>query len=146
MRRPSRRRFHGLRGELVEHYIEIPDLAQEATKSFRNAEVSASGMSPTPASCHTATRQLAAGVSKLAMARCLAQESYASSTRRDAEIEEIQMFLPPTNLDAVVDIARDAKAAIERCYDRAGAVAAFVPSPQEPFRPLPDAGGGLVEF
>lgn len=141
-------RYPGLRGEPVEHYIEIGDLAASASKHLEDAVLAAGHVEPKPDQCTAGMRHLVAGVSKLAMARCLADESDPGrlQTAQRAEVEEIHTFVPPVSLDAIILGARRAKQVVEACYDRVGAVATYVPPPREPVRPLPEPEGGLIEF
>ena len=119
----KRRRWRGLAGRPVEHFVELPAMAEAAGRSFDEAIYDATASSvPTLNACASALRALAKGVGYMAGVKCLGDETAIERLHGDerVEVEEARPFLISVSVDAVIEKAREARYAVDACYRRVG--------------------------
>ncbi len=146
----GRRKWRGLSGRPVEHFVELPAVAEAAGRAFDEAVFDATASStPTLDACASALRALAKGVGYMAGVKCLGDESATERLRGDerVEVEEARPFLISVSVDAVIEKAREARNAVDACYRRVG-VEIQRPREEPPWEPEPTWGpeAGMIEF
>lgn len=145
-----RRRWRGLGGRPVEHFVELPEMAATAEKAFVEVIEQASPPDkPSRDACAAAFRSLTHAIGHMAAIKCLTDESDTTRMRGDeqVEIEEARPFLTPVSFDAVVARAREARHAVDVCYRRVGVAIQTSWEPPPPYTPRATYGeGGRIEF